>query len=123
MQNDSGVFEKEIRPNTKVIYIETPSNPLLTVTDLAKVAQLAKKHNLISMIDNTFASPVNQNPIDFGIDIVLHSATKYMVFCMKQFIHKPGPGWFPIFRFPVDQSACHTRSFSLRSRGRGMLSR
>lgn len=71
-------FEKEIRPNTKVIYIETPSNPLLTVTDIAKVAQLAKKHNLISMIDNTFASPVNQNPIDFGIDIILHSATKYM---------------------------------------------
>jgi len=71
-------FEKEIRPNTKVIYMETPSNPLLTITDLAAVAKLAKKHHLISMIDNTFASPVNQNPIDFGIDIILHSATKYM---------------------------------------------
>lgn len=71
-------FEKEICSNTKVIYIETPSNPLLTITDIEAVAQLAKMHGIISMIDNTFASPVNQNPIDFGIDIVLHSATKYM---------------------------------------------
>jgi len=71
-------FEILIRPNTKVLYIETPSNPLLTITDMSKIAALAKKHNLISMIDNTFASPVNQNPIDFGIDIVIHSATKYM---------------------------------------------
>ncbi len=71
-------FEKEIRENTKVIYIETPSNPLLTITDLKAIADLAKKHNLVSMIDNTFASPVNQNPIDFGIDVVIHSATKYM---------------------------------------------
>ncbi|MCF6214091.1 MAG: aminotransferase class I/II-fold pyridoxal phosphate-dependent enzyme [Flavobacteriaceae bacterium] len=71
-------FECEIKPNTKVIYIETPSNPLLTITDIKAVADLAKKHNLVSMIDNTFASPVNQTPIDFGIDIVLHSATKYL---------------------------------------------
>ncbi len=71
-------FEKEIRPNTKVIYIETPSNPLLTITDIDAVAQLAKKHGLVSMIDNTFASPVNQNPADFGIDVIIHSATKYM---------------------------------------------
>ncbi len=71
-------FEKEIRPNTKVIYIETPSNPLLTITDIEAVAKLSKKHDIVSMIDNTFASPVNQNPIDFGIDVVLHSATKYM---------------------------------------------
>ncbi len=68
----------EIRSNTKVIYIETPSNPLLKITDLEAVANLAKEHKLVSMIDNTFASPVNQNPIDFGIDIVIHSATKYM---------------------------------------------
>ena len=74
----SEAFEKEIRENTKVIYIETPSNPLLTVTDLEAVAALAKKHGLVSMIDNTFASPVNQNPLDFGIDVVIHSATKYM---------------------------------------------
>ena len=71
-------FETLIRPNTKVIFIETPSNPLLTITDMRGIAALAKKHNLIAMIDNTFASPVNQNPLDFGIDIVIHSATKYM---------------------------------------------
>ena len=71
-------FEEKIRSNTKVIYIETPSNPLLTITDISAVAELAKKHGLVSMIDNTFASPVNQNPLDFGIDVVIHSATKYM---------------------------------------------
>ena len=71
-------FESEVKENTKVIYIETPSNPLLTITDIKAVAEIAKKHGLVSMIDNTFASPVNQNPIDLGIDIVLHSATKYM---------------------------------------------
>ena len=71
-------FEAKIKSNTKVVYIETPSNPLLQITDLAAVASMAKRHNLISMIDNTFASPVNQNPADFGIDIIIHSATKYM---------------------------------------------
>ena len=71
-------FEKEIKENTKVIYIETPSNPLMKIVDLAAIAQFAKKHQLVSMIDSTFASPVNQNPITFGIDIVLHSATKYL---------------------------------------------
>jgi cystathionine beta-lyase len=71
-------FEAKIQENTKVIYIETPSNPLLNITDLRAVADISKKHGLISMIDNTFASPVNQNPIDFGIDVVIHSATKYM---------------------------------------------
>ena len=71
-------FEKEIRPNTRVIYIETPSNPLLTITDIKAVSDLAKQKGIVSMIDNTFASPINQNPIDFGIDVILHSATKYM---------------------------------------------
>ena len=71
-------FEKEIQDNTKVLYIETPSNPLLTITDMNAVADLAKKNGIISMIDNTFASPINQTPIDFGIDIMIHSATKYM---------------------------------------------
>lgn len=71
-------FEEKIRSNTRVIYIETPSNPLLTITDIRAVAELAKRNSLVSMIDNTFASPVNQNPIDFGIDLVIHSATKYM---------------------------------------------
>lgn len=71
-------FEAAIRPNTKLIHIETPSNPLLTVTDIAGVAKLAKSKNIITTIDNTFASPINQNPIDFGIDVVIHSATKYL---------------------------------------------
>jgi len=71
-------FEAKIQDNTKIIYIETPSNPLLTITDLEAVAKLSKKKGIVSMIDNTFASPVNQNPIDFGIDMVIHSATKYM---------------------------------------------
>ncbi|WP_299799442.1 PLP-dependent aspartate aminotransferase family protein [uncultured Maribacter sp.] len=71
-------FETQIKENTKVIYIETPSNPLLTITDLEAVAVIAKKYGIITLIDNTFASPVNQNPIDFGIDVVIHSATKYM---------------------------------------------
>ncbi len=71
-------FEEKIQKNTKVIYIETPSNPLLNITDIQAVAAVAKKHGIISMIDNTFASPVNQNPIDDGVDVVIHSATKYL---------------------------------------------
>ncbi|MBS1486356.1 MAG: PLP-dependent transferase [Bacteroidetes bacterium] len=71
-------FEDAIRPNTKVIYIETPSNPLLKITDIAAVARIAKKRNILTVIDNTFASPVNQNPIDWGIDVVTHSGTKYI---------------------------------------------
>lgn len=71
-------FEEKINSNTKVFYIETPSNPLLTITDIQAVADLAKKHDIITMVDNTFASPINQTPIDLGIDIVVHSATKYL---------------------------------------------
>ena len=67
-----------IKENTKILYIETPSNPLLGITDIAEIAQLARENGMITMIDNTFASPINQNPADFGIDIILHSATKYM---------------------------------------------
>ncbi|GHM99767.1 cystathionine gamma-synthase [Cytophagales bacterium WSM2-2] len=76
--SDLDKFEKAIRPNTKVIYIETPSNPLLKITDIAGVARIAKQRKIVTIIDNTFASPVNQNPIDFGIDIVTHSGTKYI---------------------------------------------
>ncbi|MEZ2415415.1 PLP-dependent aspartate aminotransferase family protein [Muriicola sp. E247] len=76
--SDPVSFEKAITPSTRVVYIETPSNPLLTITDIKAFAEIARKHDIISMIDNTFASPVNQNPIDFGIDVVIHSATKYM---------------------------------------------
>ena len=76
--NSSKDFEIEIRKNTKVIYIETPSNPTLKIIDLESISDLAKSNNTITIIDNTFASPVNQNPIEFGIDIVVHSATKYL---------------------------------------------
>ena len=71
-------FEEKIQPNTKVIYVETPSNPLLTITDSQAITDLARSKGILTMIDNTFASPINQNPADFGIDIIIHSATKYM---------------------------------------------
>lgn len=71
-------FSDEIRENTKVIFVETPSNPLMRITDLEMIGNLAKEHGIISMIDNTFASPINQTPADFGMDIMIHSATKYM---------------------------------------------
>lgn len=71
-------FRSAVQENTKVIYVETPSNPLMLITDLEMISNIAKEHALVSMIDNTFASPINQNPADFGIDIILHSATKYM---------------------------------------------
>ena len=70
-------FASCIQENTKLIYIETPSNPLLKLVDMEAIGLLAKSKGIVSVIDNTFASPVVQNPIDFGIDIVLHSATKY----------------------------------------------
>lgn len=71
-------FKSLIKKNTKILYIETPSNPLLGITDMEAISRIAKEHTIITMIDNTFASPINQNPVDFGIDIILHSATKYM---------------------------------------------
>jgi len=67
-----------IQENTKIIYVESPSNPLLTIIDLEEISKICKSRNILTVIDNTFASPINQNPIDFGIDIVLHSATKYL---------------------------------------------
>ena len=78
--NDNNVMSlrEALKENTKVIYIESPSNPLLSVVDLNEVSELCRSENIISIIDNTFASPINQNPVDFGIDIVLHSATKYL---------------------------------------------
>jgi cystathionine beta-lyase len=70
-------FEKEIKSNTKAIFIETPSNPLLKIVDIKKIAELSKNHGLISFIDNTFATPLIQRPHNLGIDVVMHSATKY----------------------------------------------
>lgn len=70
--------ESAIQPNTKMIYVETPTNPMLNLTDLKGVAKIAKENNLITVCDNTFMSPYFQNPLSFGIDIVLHSTTKYL---------------------------------------------
>ncbi|MEK9612705.1 MAG: PLP-dependent aspartate aminotransferase family protein [Flavobacteriaceae bacterium] len=71
-------FKNEIKETTQGIYLETPSNPTLKIVDLKALSELAKEMGVWTMIDNTFASPVNQNPIAFGIDVVLHSATKYL---------------------------------------------
>jgi cystathionine beta-lyase len=75
---DPSNFSDQIKDNTVGIYLETPSNPLLKIVDLKSVSSIAKDKGIWTMIDNTFSSPVNQNPIDHGIDIVLHSATKYL---------------------------------------------
>lgn len=74
LENIEGV----IKENTKAIFLETPTNPLLKITDIEGVSAIAKKHNLLTIVDNTFATPYWQNPIDFGADIVVHSATKYL---------------------------------------------
>jgi cystathionine beta-lyase len=71
-------FATSLRPNTRVIYVESPSNPLLRCVDLAAVGKLAREHGLLSIIDNTFATPINQNPLELGIDAVVHSGTKYL---------------------------------------------
>ena len=70
-------FEKAIQPNTKLIHIESPSNPLLTITDIEAIVSLAKSKSIVTSIDNTFASSINQTPKEFGIDVIMHSATKY----------------------------------------------
>lgn len=75
---DTEKLESRITPQTKAILVETPANPLLTVTDLAAVAKLAKKHGILSVADNTFMTPYLQRPLEYGIDIVVHSATKYL---------------------------------------------
>ena len=71
-------IELAIRPNTKMVFVETPTNPMLNLTDLDGTAKICKKNNLISVVDNTFMSPYFQNPLTFGCDIVLHSQTKYI---------------------------------------------
>jgi len=71
-------FAREMRDNTRVLYLETPSNPLLNIGDLREAASVAKERGVISMVDNTFATPVNQRPAELGIDVVLHSGTKYL---------------------------------------------
>jgi cystathionine beta-lyase len=76
--NDVDLLKSTIKKNTRIIYFETPTNPLLQIVDISLISSLAKENNIISIIDNTFASPINQNPINFGIDLVIHSATKYL---------------------------------------------
>jgi cystathionine beta-lyase/cystathionine gamma-synthase len=71
-------YERAIRANTRMIYVESPSNPALRVIDFARIAGLAKKHGLISMIDSTFGTPINQHPAEYGFDLVMHSGTKYL---------------------------------------------
>ena len=70
--------ESYIKPNTKAIYIETPTNPMMNVVDIEKMAEIAKAYKLLLIVDNTFLSPYFQNPLDFGADIVIHSGTKFL---------------------------------------------
>ncbi|MBV9341859.1 MAG: aminotransferase class I/II-fold pyridoxal phosphate-dependent enzyme [Acidobacteria bacterium] len=69
---------RAIRPNTRLLYLESPTNPTLRVVDLAKTVAIARDHDLITLIDSTFATPINQRPAEFGVDIVVHSGTKYL---------------------------------------------
>lgn len=77
-ETDLTAWEKAIRPNTRGLYLETPSNPLLQVTDIQRVVALAKAHQLVTMIDNTFMTPQFQKPLALGVDVVIHSATKFI---------------------------------------------
>ena len=75
--NDFGEYARAMRPTTRLLYLESPTNPTLKIVDLHKAVALAKQHDLITMIDSTFATPINQRPIEFGVDLVIHSGTKY----------------------------------------------
>ena len=76
--SDAAAFEAAIRPETKMVWIETPTNPLLKLVDIAQIAQIARKRGLIVVVDNTFCSPILQRPLELGAHIVMHSATKYL---------------------------------------------
>ncbi len=75
---DPAAFEAAIKPNTRMVWVETPTNPMLKIVDLMAVSAIAKKHGLLMVADNTFASPILQRPLEHGADIVMHSATKYL---------------------------------------------
>jgi methionine-gamma-lyase len=77
-QEDTAAFAAAIRPNTRLLYCESPANPTLSLTDLAAIAALGQEHGLVTVVDNTFASPHNQQPLRHGANLVLHSATKYL---------------------------------------------
>ncbi|WP_396209687.1 cystathionine gamma-synthase [Flavobacterium sp.] len=76
--NDLDKFQALINENTKLVWVETPTNPLMKLADIAAIAQITKKHNILFAVDNTFATPYLQKPLDLGADIVMHSATKYL---------------------------------------------
>ncbi len=76
--NDGAALKAALKPNTRMIWAETPTNPMLKLVDLAKIGAFARKHGLILVVDNTFCSPMLQRPLEFGADLVLHSATKYI---------------------------------------------
>lgn len=76
--HDAGNIKKYITANTKLIWVETPTNPLMNICDIQVITSLAKQHNIVVCVDNTFASPYLQNPLDMGADIVMHSSTKYL---------------------------------------------
>lgn len=76
--NVEGELERTIKPNTKLVWIETPTNPTLKITDIEAVARITKAHGITLVVDNTFMSPYFQNPLDLGADIVMHSVTKYI---------------------------------------------
>ncbi|MBS0381181.1 MAG: PLP-dependent transferase [Proteobacteria bacterium] len=76
--NDPAALKAALKPNTRMIWAETPTNPTLKLVDLARVAKFARKHGLLLVVDNTFCSPLVQRPLEFGADIVVHSATKYI---------------------------------------------
>ncbi|MGQ0534733.1 MAG: trans-sulfuration enzyme family protein [Methanobacteriota archaeon] len=75
---DVASWERSVRPEHKILYLESPTNPTLRLVDLDAAARFARRHGMVSVIDNTFATPVNQRPIEHGIDVVVHSATKYL---------------------------------------------
>lgn len=75
---DPAAFEAAIRPNTRMVWVETPTNPMLKIVDLSAISAIAKRHGLRMVVDNTFASPILQRPLEHGADIVMHSATKYL---------------------------------------------
>jgi methionine-gamma-lyase len=77
-QTDTSAFNEAVRPRTKLIYVETPTNPLMHITDLRAVASLARERGITTIVDNTFATPINQRALRYGIDVVVHSATKYL---------------------------------------------
>ncbi|RMG50866.1 MAG: aminotransferase class V-fold PLP-dependent enzyme, partial [Acidobacteria bacterium] len=71
-------FARAMRPNTRLVYLESPTNPLIRLIDLEPIVALARERKLLTVIDSTFATPINQRPLDWGVDVVIHSATKYL---------------------------------------------